>query len=203
MIKRKTAVIITALVLLLGCFVGGTVAYLISETDMITNTFTVGNVKISLIEHDSNSLEVTSQDYPGVPGQSFKKDPTVKVESYSEDCYLFVKVVENNNTVLSDTKIIIYDLNLEGWTQLKIDEIDVPGVYYRKVNKSDTNKSWNLIQDDTVTFNSSLTAEQVPSLDKKPSISFKAAAVQMNGIGHGNGEGTVEQAWELVKDKLN
>ena len=46
--KKRTLGLLLALVLALGCVAGGTLAYLTDQTDTITNTFTVGHVKIDL-----------------------------------------------------------------------------------------------------------------------------------------------------------
>lgn len=193
MIKRKTAVIVTAFVLLLGCFVGGTVAYLISSTGTITNTFTVGNVDIDLTEHigSANGTLVSaggSQALKGVPGSELFKDPTVTVKANSEKCYLFVKIVVANNKVGS-TDIINYTLNTTGWTALS----GVENVYYRIQDATSTDVSYGLITNNSVTINSELTHEQVSSISTKPTMTFKAAAVQFDNVTD------VNAAWNLVK----
>lgn len=99
--KTHKALLMTmCAVLLVVTSVLGTVAYLTSS-DLVTNTFTVGTVEITLdeadvkvdgtYESDVNS-RVDANEYHLIPGHSYIKDPQVHVAEGSEDCYLFVKV---------------------------------------------------------------------------------------------------------------
>ena len=74
--KKKTIAVVLALVLVICCAVGGVLAWLTDTTDSITNTFTVGNVKIDLAESKNLDLKM-------VPGQTIKKDPKVTVKANS------------------------------------------------------------------------------------------------------------------------
>ena len=71
----------------------------------MTNTFTVGNVAITLDEKDVDNDANTSDNvtingetrdkansYKLMPGQTYTKDPIIRVDASSENCYLFVKV---------------------------------------------------------------------------------------------------------------
>lgn len=97
---KKTLTVLLALVLVIAMSVAGTMAYLTSE-DSVTNTFTVGNVKITLDEAkaseygvaDNTVARVQKNEYKLIPGHSYTKDPIIHVAANSEDCYLFVKVV--------------------------------------------------------------------------------------------------------------
>lgn len=102
---KKTLTVLLALVLVIAMSVAGTMAYLTS-TDTVTNTFTVGKVAITLDELDTDNDTNTSDNvqvgntvrdkanaYKLIPGVTYTKDPTVHVTAGSEDCYLFVKVV--------------------------------------------------------------------------------------------------------------
>lgn len=94
------SVVACALLLVVGS-IAGTIAYLTS-TQTVTNTFTVGNVSITLVETDTDEygeFDATSatqstkgNDYKLIPGHTYTKDPTITVASESEDCWLFVKV---------------------------------------------------------------------------------------------------------------
>ena len=81
----KPMLIAMAVVLLLGCVTGGTLACLTSTTGAVTNTFTVGDINITLDE--------TTSDYKMIPGYTIAKDPKVTVAANSEKCYLFVKEI--------------------------------------------------------------------------------------------------------------
>lgn len=181
MIKRKTAVIITALVLLLGCFVGGTVAYLTASTGTITNTFTVGNVSITLKETKPDSSEtVESGDvsFKSVPGSSVTKDAKVSVDNGSEACWLFVKIVETNATI--DGVDILSYIIADGWTKYS----DTGNIYYREVSTSEIGKDFSVFKDNKVTYSENITSAIAAEMnaEKKPTIAVSAAAVQKENI---------------------
>ena len=109
-----------ALVMVAGISVAGTLAYLTSTADKVTNTFTVGEgVAISLDELDvDNSTPDKDRDtanrYELAPGGVYVKDPTVHVEG--ESCLVFVKVVNNLTTTEEMTTGDSYK-DAEGETQ--------------------------------------------------------------------------------------
>ena len=110
---RKILVSLAALALVAAISIGGTIAYLTS-TDKVENTFTVGNVKITMDEArvnadgkpvDQNSTVVTDltkaervaeNSYKLMPGHSYTKDPTIHVDVASEDCFIRAKVTLTN-----------------------------------------------------------------------------------------------------------
>ena len=105
-------------VLLVTATVLGTMAYLTS-TDEVVNTFTVGNVAITLDETDvDNSTDGADRDqanaYKLMPGHSYTKDPIVHVDSTSEDCYLFVKVANEITAIEGDTTVAA-QMTAKGW----------------------------------------------------------------------------------------
>lgn len=76
---KKTVAIILAMVLVAVAAVGATMAYL-TDTQSVTNTFTMGDVKITLDETDVKNPEgdrVTSNEYNIYPGAVVTKDPIV------------------------------------------------------------------------------------------------------------------------------
>ena len=121
---KKIAMMLTSIALVAAVAVGGTLAYLTSTTDAVTNTFTIGNVAITLTEPAGESNNYT---FKMSPDADITKDPTVGVTAGSEACYLFVKVEEGAD--LSD--YITYEI-AEGWTPLT----GVTGVYYREVDQA-------------------------------------------------------------------
>lgn len=95
---RKLLLLTSSALLLVSLTVGVTLAYL-TDTDSVTNTFTVGNVAITLDEapigEDGDAVageRVKENKYHLLPGQKYHKDPTVHVDANSEDGWLFVKV---------------------------------------------------------------------------------------------------------------
>lgn len=108
---KMRKILLTALsAMLIVCLsVGATVAYLTSS-DTVTNTFTVGSVKITLDEGkvnengicpDPNKDRVTSNDYHLFPGQEYDKDPTIHIQS-EEDAWLRVVVTVENADALNE-----------------------------------------------------------------------------------------------------
>ncbi len=100
--KAKNALLLAlCAVLLVGATIAGTVAYLTSQ-DVVTNTFTVGNVTIELKEKEMNpetgelvkdgGLVDAIEEIKIVPNRTISKQPVVIVNDGSEDCWLFVKV---------------------------------------------------------------------------------------------------------------
>ena len=92
--STKAVAVVLAAGLLVGGTVGGTVAWLTAKTEEVTNTFTVGKIQIALTETDA---EDGAKTYSFVPGDTLAKDPKVTVTKDSEDHYLFVKAVVENN----------------------------------------------------------------------------------------------------------
>lgn len=96
--KTKTKALLMSLcaVLLVAASVLGTMAYLTDSKD-VKNTFTVGNVTITMDETDvdgstPNKERDQANSYKLLPGHTYTKDPIIHVDANSEDCYLFVKV---------------------------------------------------------------------------------------------------------------
>lgn len=135
---KKTKAILMALcaVLLVAASVMGTLAYLTS-TATVTNTFTVGKVEIKLDEAAVNAEgkllnsaggvyeadkgqtlapRVKENTYKLLPGHTYEKDPIIHVASTSEDCYLFVKVVNQIAAIeaAGDTTVAA-QMEAKGW----------------------------------------------------------------------------------------
>ena len=121
---RRLALLACSAILLVCVSIGATFAYLTSQ-DVVTNSFTVGSVAITLDEAKVNAdgtpvpdeSRVKANEYHLVPGRSYTKDPTVHVGSGSEDCWLFVKV-ENGVSAIekSGNTTIAKQLSDNGWT---------------------------------------------------------------------------------------
>ena len=122
--RTKALLLVMSALLLIVSTVFATMAYLTSTTEKITNTFTVGNVAITLDEADlvdeygvaDNSVpRVISNEYKLIPGHTYDKDPTIHVKSGSEACYLFVKVVDQLDDI-QDTATVVAQMTANGWT---------------------------------------------------------------------------------------
>lgn len=117
--KNKALLLSLCAVLLVAASVLGTMAYLTSQ-DAVTNTFSVGSVAITMDELDvDNSTEGENDrdkanNYKLLPGHLYTKDPIIHVASTSEDCYLFVKVV-NEITAIEDATTVADQMKAKGW----------------------------------------------------------------------------------------
>lgn len=176
---KKTIAMILALVLVLLCAVGATLAWMNDKTEEKTNTFTMGGgVDIGLEEHaydpeDPDTItdvEIKEDhNYPLVPGTVYAKDPTVTVKAGSEDCYLFVEVIKTPDL----DKFVVYELDLTGWTPLDGQN----GVYWRTVQKADADQTFHMLVGDKVTVKNA-----VENTGAKVDISFQAYAIQKANI---------------------
>lgn len=167
---KKTLTVVIALVLVVVMSVAGTVAYLTATTDPVVNTFTVGNIDITLAESKNLNLKM-------VPGNDITKDPKVTVVGGSEACWLFVKVEKSANL----DSFVTYNI-AEGWTALT----GVDGVFYREVAASESNQEFAVLKDNKVTVKDTVTKAMMDALNvegaTKPTLTFTAYAVQKDNI---------------------
>ena len=87
--KKKIIAVCLIVAMAAIAVVGGTLAWF-TDDEVATNTFTVGNVDITLTE--PNWTSTGSQDAPEVyPGEPLAKDPTVKNDG-ANPCFVRIKV---------------------------------------------------------------------------------------------------------------
>ena len=107
---KKPIFLLAAIALIVSVGVYATVAYLVDVAE-VTNTFTMGNVNITLDEAvvDPDTGDPIGDDrtfeggtYHLVPGRSFTKDPTVSIAQGSEDCFVRMVVSVNNATAMKN-----------------------------------------------------------------------------------------------------
>lgn len=169
-VGMKTFVAMLALVLVIGCAVGGTVAWLVSSTSAVVNTFTYGDINITL-------GETTGRDYKIIPGVNIDKNPKVTVKKDSEACWLFVEVKEEGTFVADKVTYSIAD----GWT--KGDGTKIPAnVYYRAVNAVTDDTDFAVLKDNKIYVSEELSKSDIQSITAQPKLTFTAYAVQKDGI---------------------
>ena len=174
-VSTRAFVALLALVLVIGCVAGGTVAWLVATTDTVTNTFTYGDINIAL-------AETTGEDYKIIPGKDIPKDPKVTVTAGSEACWLFVKVEQTGTFVANKVTYAIDN----SWTALP----GVDGVYYRQVGSVTENTAFSVLEGDKITVSENLTKDEIKNITAQPKLTFTAYAVQKDGIND------VATAWE-------
>ena len=176
-ISGKMFVTMLAVVLLVGCIIGGTVAWLTDQTNPITNTFTYGDINITL-------QETIGKDYKIIPGVDIRKDPKVTVKANSEDCWLFVKVAASGTFVEDKVTYAV----AEGWTALTGND----GVYYRAVSSGTADQSFSVLAGDQIIVSKDLTKDEIKSITANPTLTFTAYAVQQSGSAN------AAEAWAKV-----
>ena len=186
--KKKILALTLVFALALALGIGGTVAWLTAQTSPVVNTFTVGDINITLAETGTTN---NAKNYTFVPGDTLAKDPKVTVTAGSEDCYLFVKVEEANNTATGLTGKVI-NWSVDAGTDPASTWVPVPehqGYWYRTVPAvaADTTvndlPSFYVLKDNQVTVNEEVTKDMVTGLTaNKPTITVTAAAVQKDNV---------------------
>lgn len=196
--KKKITVAVLVLALVLCFAIGGTLAWLKTETTPVLNTFTYGDINIGLSESDDLDLKM-------IPGNSIKKDPVVTVKEGSEACWLFVEVKESENFDAFMTYAIA-----EGWTlyntttsgsniQTNNTTADTY-VIYREVAKTTRDELFYVLagkegyQNGYVTVNDTVTKKMFAALTEatRPTLTFTAYAVQSDNVT------TVADAWTIA-----
>lgn len=189
--KKKILALTLVFALALALGIGGTVAWLTAQTAPVVNTFTVGDINITLAESGATN---NAKNYTFVPGDTLAKDPKVTVTAGSEACYLFVKVEEANNIVTvngSTSKVINWSVDAgtdpaSKW--VPVSEHD--GYWYREVASATSDSEFYVLTGGTtenlngqVTVNENVTKEMVGALKKTPpTITVTAAAVQKDNV---------------------
>lgn len=112
---RKILGVTLSAAALMAASVFGTMAYL-TDTEAVTNTFTVGKVQITLDEtnvdgkdaggnDNSNVARDIANKYHLIPGHEYTKDPTVTVGAGSEESYVRMMVEVNFEQALTDAQL--------------------------------------------------------------------------------------------------
>ena len=203
--KKKITVAVLVLALVLCFAIGGTLAWLKTETTPVVNTFTYGDINIGLSESDDLDLKM-------IPGNSIKKDPVVTVKEGSEACWLFVEVKESENFDAFMTYAIA-----EGWTlyntttsgsNIQTDNTTADTyVIYREVAKTTKDELFYVLagkegyQNGYVTVNDTVTKKMFAALTEatRPTLTFTAYAVQSDNVVDKNNNDTAsDEAWGII-----
>lgn len=130
---KKLVIAVVALSLALVAFAGVSLAWLVSQSTTVENTFSIGKVAITLdeakvdvygdkVDNNGDSViddkdRVTANTYKIVPGEEYTKDPIVHVAVESEPCYVYVKLVNPLVPIIADTTIEA-QMTANGWSLL-------------------------------------------------------------------------------------
>lgn len=188
--KSKVLALTLCAVLLVATTVLGTMAYLTSQAEVV-NTFTVGQVKITMDEADvetngvpvAGASRVTENTYHLIPGKSYTKDPTIHVDAASEDCYLFVKV-ENGIAAYeaaATSGTIADQITANGWTALGVDN-----VYYQNYTKNQADKDFEVFGEFKIDGNANNVNGWNEIVTTNAKITVTGYAVQAEGFANAN-----------------
>ena len=190
-LNKKTVALVLALVLILGASIGGTLAYLITSTETVTNTFTVGDIgELTLTE-----TKPTDKKGIIVPGVDIEKDPKVSYTVADDDdvaVYIFVKITAGENwtangaayayniaapTTLNNAMTFSVD---SAWTQVP----NTPGVFYKELAAKTPLNATSIIAGDKITVSQDITKEQLrAAAEAKFNLDFTAYAIQKQNSG--------------------
>lgn len=210
--NAKLAVMVVALALVLCTVIGGTVAWLIADTDPVVNTFTYGDINISLEETDTGldgDNDKNTNEYPMIPGHDLTKDPKVTVLAESEDAWLFVKLDKAGGCTVTDAAgaSVTYDFDdfltfeiADGWTALAGKD----GVYYREVSKANADAEFDVIKNDTVTVKGEgVTKEMLNALDASGTATYPRLTVTAYAVQRDDNFQTAAAAWDAILADVN
>ena len=180
-ILKVLALVACAVLLVVGS-IAGTYAFLTSKTEAVTNTFTVGNITITLDETDvdlygvkDGDSRVIKNDYKLIPGHKYVKDPTIHVAKGSEQCILLVEIT---NDIAAIETSIAGQLETNGWKNLS------GNVWYKNAvvdARNETNDYLDVKVFENITIDADVNNTTLGAYAGK-NVTVKAYAVQADGI---------------------
>lgn len=201
--RNKALLMVLCAVLLVAGSVLGTLAYLTS-TDSVTNTFTVGNVQITLDEAkvgaDGNALDgdsaarVKANSYKLMPGHTYDKDPTVTVKAGSESSYIKLVVVVTKSQELDAIGVDLLETftGYDGTTWLyKGNTEDTTAntrtyeFWYKETVSAPSADVTLGALFDQITIPGTITNEQIATVNEM-TITITAHAIQADGFANAN-----------------
>lgn len=177
---KKKVLSIVAVVLVICCAIGGTLAWLTAKSDDVVNTFTPSNIKIEL-------KETTGENYKMIPGYTITKDPKATVLAGSEECWLFVKIEKSANF----NQYLTYE-PANGWEPVA----EETNVYARKVTTAEIGTAYSVLLNNQVTVKDGVDETMMNSLTAAnyPTLTITAYASQLHSSN--NTDFTAKQAWD-------
>ncbi len=199
---KKLVIAVVALSIALVGVVGGTLAWLVSTTAEVKNTFTVGEIEITLDEADVDESKTNkttegrdmANSYKLVPHGTYAKDPTVHVKA-NEKCYVFVKVQNDLATLNLEAPgntTIAAQIDANGWIELEA------GVYYKVFDPQTAGSSTDLVVFQSFTIADSVDKAALANVDSTTVVTVTAYAIQYLGF-----EGNPADAWNTVSTAAN
>lgn len=229
---RKILISTLCLIIVAGVSVLGTMAYLQDQTEAVVNTFTMGQVNITLDEtkvdeygkpvEGENGEEVPrvlGNEYKMIPGHTYTKDPAVTIKAGSEESYVRMFVELNCYDVLQDIfedkflpQNFVQGWNPAEWISTEIVDVSDDGKtatyefrYFEKVDGvDDEGKDVDIML--PALFDKFDVPGDFTAEDLKALEGFKitvyAQAIQAMGFEDADGKTAEDLAWEAFDAEL-
>lgn len=203
--STKIIVLLLVFVLLLGGMMGATMAWLIDSSNQVVNTFTYGDISITLTETetglDTDNNPATNT-YEMVPGKVIEKDPLITVVQGSEDHWLFVRLEKTGGANDNFDEYLSYIVEA-GWTPVDDGDSDADTeLYYRIVRQDITqNQYFNVLAGNSIIVLNTVTKEMLNALDQGalyPQLAITAYAVQYTATSENNADITDQMLREIT-----
>ena len=201
-VSMKVVVLLLAVVLLIGCVAGGTLAWLYTSTDPVTNTFIAGEIGTLKLEETDKTSQNDNGKYIIVPGADIKKDPVITYTPATDakanvSAYIFVEVSNATGStgtwiLGSDKKTFTADelswVIADGWTHLS------GNVFYQMAG--DSAVTAHVIKDDRISVASSIVKgdDMTDAVNAASGLTFTAYAIQQDTFAD------AAAAWTALQD---
>ena len=218
---KNTIVLSLVAIVLVVTTVLTTVAYL-RESAIVTNTFTVGNVAITMdesaVNEDGEKIldsqgnpvnRVTNNHYLLQPDLTYVKDPVVHVAQNSEDMYLFI-VAENTIRSIEDPATakgtMKTQMEANGWKLYK--ELDVNTNVYVYAKGATSDGSTVIEKEDgavdiKVFEEFSVKKDADVSTYGAARVIVRAYAIQASSFGTYGSKAATDAAWQAAVDTFD
>lgn len=216
---KKKVLIIVGFLAILATGICVTLAFL-TDRETVVNTFTIGEVAISLRETavDSNGVPIEGAEpvlenqYHLLPGKTYVKDPTITVEAGSDESYVRMLVKLNKYQELKEIfgedfepGNFVTGYNPEKWIYINKtigdnNDVTYEFRYYQTVDGFNEDKEENLVLEplfEAISVPGTVTAED---LKKIADLEIKVVghAIQASGF-----DGSVDLAWTAFTKQYN
>ena len=157
-VKRALLALCLVAVVMVGS-IAGTIAWLTATSGTVTNTFTTGDINITLAES-------TGTDYKAIPGAQIDKDPTVTVVANSEACYVYALV--ENNLLVDNNSVATFTVG-DDWVVVKTEGTKTLYQYKEVVASSTADQKLSPVFT-KVTIADTVTKDNIGQLNEKTVI---------------------------------
>jgi len=174
-LKSRAAALAVACTVIVAGVASGSLAYLVSSSQTISNVFNPTFIRVDVTETPTadGDTDPNTNAYSMLPGAVIDKDPLVTLKAGSEASWVFVQLQKSTNF----DSFMTYAL-APGWTSLT----GVEGVYWLKAPKSDQPQQFGVLLNDEVLVRPEVTEAMLNAMAQRPTLTVTAFAVQQEGI---------------------